>query len=155
MLEIGALFIILAVLGLGAMFLGITVSVVQHLIAGLVVGALARLVIPGRENIGLLGTALFGVAGGLLGGFFGNFSEPVAGSSSCSPSAAPPRYWSRRAALSVAPSDRGVSRTNFPSTTNSNLGGGREIVDGDREMKAMGHRRHITPPRAARRTIRG
>ena len=73
MLEIGALFIILAVLGLGAMFLGITVSVVQHLIAGLVVGALARLVIPGRENIGLLGTALFGVAGGLLGGFFGQF----------------------------------------------------------------------------------
>ena len=71
MLEIGALFIILAVLGLGAMFLGITISVVQHLIAGLVVGALARLFIPGRENVGLLGTALFGIAGGLLGGFVG------------------------------------------------------------------------------------
>ena len=38
---------------------------------GLVVGGLARLVLPGPETIGILGTILAGIGGSLLGGFIG------------------------------------------------------------------------------------
>ncbi len=49
-------------------------SIIWQLIIGLIVGAIARLLIPGREAIapGALGwliTALIGIAGALLGGF--------------------------------------------------------------------------------------
>ncbi len=46
------------------------------ILVGLVVGFLARLVLPGRDPIGILGTVLVGVVGGLLGGFlFGSVFE--------------------------------------------------------------------------------
>ncbi len=38
---------------------------------GLVIGALARLVLPGREAIGVLGTILAGLGGSLVGGIIG------------------------------------------------------------------------------------
>ena len=38
---------------------------------GLVVGAIARLIVPGRNPIGLLGTWLLGIAGSFVGGFLG------------------------------------------------------------------------------------
>ncbi len=38
---------------------------------GLVIGGLARLVLPGREAIGVLGTILAGIGGSLLGGIVG------------------------------------------------------------------------------------
>ena len=38
---------------------------------GLVVGALAKLVMPGRDPGGILVTMLIGVAGALVGGFLG------------------------------------------------------------------------------------
>jgi len=43
-------------------------AIIGFLIFGLVVGALARLVKPGRQNLGLLGTLLLGVLGSLIGG---------------------------------------------------------------------------------------
>jgi uncharacterized membrane protein YeaQ/YmgE (transglycosylase-associated protein family) len=42
------------------------------LIFGLVIGLLARLVMPGRQPMGMLGTLLLGVAGSFLGGLLGN-----------------------------------------------------------------------------------
>jgi uncharacterized membrane protein YeaQ/YmgE (transglycosylase-associated protein family) len=36
---------------------------------GLIIGAIARLLIPGRQPIGILRTILLGVVGSLLGGF--------------------------------------------------------------------------------------
>jgi uncharacterized membrane protein YeaQ/YmgE (transglycosylase-associated protein family) len=36
---------------------------------GLVVGALARLALPGPDPIGILGTILLGIAGSFIGGF--------------------------------------------------------------------------------------
>lgn len=42
------------------------------LIFGLVVGAIARLVMPGRQPMGMLGTLLLGVGGSFLGGLLGN-----------------------------------------------------------------------------------
>jgi uncharacterized membrane protein YeaQ/YmgE (transglycosylase-associated protein family) len=43
-------------------------AIIGFLVFGLVVGALARLFKPGRQNLGLLGTLLLGVLGSLIGG---------------------------------------------------------------------------------------
>ena len=47
------------------------------ILVGLVVGALARLLMPGRDPIGILGTLVVGVVGAVVGGYlwreiFGN-----------------------------------------------------------------------------------
>ena len=41
------------------------------LIIGLIVGAVAKLVMPGRDPGGILVTMLLGIAGSLVGGFLG------------------------------------------------------------------------------------
>ena len=46
-------------------------SVILFLIFGLIVGALARLIVPGREPGGWLTSLVIGVAGSFLGGFLG------------------------------------------------------------------------------------
>ena len=54
---------------------------VWALVVGLVVGAIARFIMPGQEHIGLLMTAIIGVAGSFIGGFIGSLvSKPVEGS---------------------------------------------------------------------------
>jgi uncharacterized membrane protein YeaQ/YmgE (transglycosylase-associated protein family) len=42
--------------------------IIGALIAGLVIGPLARLVMPGRQDIGILGTIVAGAIGALIGG---------------------------------------------------------------------------------------
>jgi uncharacterized membrane protein YeaQ/YmgE (transglycosylase-associated protein family) len=44
-------------------------DVIGWLVVGLLAGALARLLVPGRDPMGLLGTLAIGLAGSLLGGF--------------------------------------------------------------------------------------
>jgi uncharacterized membrane protein YeaQ/YmgE (transglycosylase-associated protein family) len=39
------------------------------LLVGLIAGAIARLVVPGRDPMGLLGTAALGIVGSFVGGF--------------------------------------------------------------------------------------
>src|SRR4029450_1626758 len=46
-------------------------SVIGWIVFGLVVGALAKLVMPGRDPGGIIVTMLLGIAGALLGGFLG------------------------------------------------------------------------------------
>ena len=41
---------------------------IGFLVAGLVIGALARLIKPGRQNLGLLATLGLGLVGSLIGG---------------------------------------------------------------------------------------
>jgi len=41
---------------------------IGFLVAGLVIGALARLVKPGRQNLGILATLGLGLVGSLIGG---------------------------------------------------------------------------------------
>jgi uncharacterized membrane protein YeaQ/YmgE (transglycosylase-associated protein family) len=41
------------------------------LIIGLIVGAIARLILPGRDPMGWLATSLLGIAGSFVGGFIG------------------------------------------------------------------------------------
>lgn len=43
-------------------------GVIGFLVAGLVIGALARVLKPGRQNLSLLATLGLGVAGSLVGG---------------------------------------------------------------------------------------
>ena len=45
---------------------------IGFLVFGLVVGALARLIKPGRQNLGLLATLGLGVVGSLIGGTVAN-----------------------------------------------------------------------------------
>ena len=45
---------------------------IGFLVAGLIIGALARLILPGRQRIGLLMTLLLGVVGSLIGGTIAN-----------------------------------------------------------------------------------
>ena len=45
---------------------------IGFLVAGLIIGLLARLILPGRQRIGLLMTLLLGVVGSLIGGTIAN-----------------------------------------------------------------------------------
>ena len=46
-------------------------SMLGHAIFGLIVGLVARFLLPGRDPAGLIVTALLGMAGGWLGGWIG------------------------------------------------------------------------------------
>ncbi len=45
--------------------------IISLLIIGLIAGALARLLVPGRDPIGIGGTILLGIVGSFIGGFLG------------------------------------------------------------------------------------
>ena len=45
---------------------------IGFLVAGLIIGLLARLLLPGRQRIGLLWTLALGIAGSLIGGTIAN-----------------------------------------------------------------------------------
>lgn len=45
---------------------------IGFIVAGLVIGALARLFKPGRQNLGMLATLLLGVVGSVIGGTIAN-----------------------------------------------------------------------------------
>jgi uncharacterized membrane protein YeaQ/YmgE (transglycosylase-associated protein family) len=45
---------------------------IGFIVAGLVIGALARLVKPGRQNLSVLMTLLLGLAGSVIGGLVAN-----------------------------------------------------------------------------------
>jgi len=45
------------------------------IIIGLIAGAVARLLVPGRDPIGLIGTILLGIVGSFLGGFLENIIQ--------------------------------------------------------------------------------
>ena len=46
-------------------------SILMMIIFGLVVGALAKLIMPGRDPGGFIVTMLLGIAGAMMGGFIG------------------------------------------------------------------------------------
>ncbi len=45
--------------------------IIYLIIIGAIIGLLARLVVPGRNPIGVFATILVGIVGGLIGGFIG------------------------------------------------------------------------------------
>ncbi len=50
-------------------------NIIWWLIIGLLAGALARLLVPGRDPMGVLGTLTLGLIGSLIGGFLGYLLE--------------------------------------------------------------------------------
>lgn len=48
--------------------LGLIISLI---VVGLIAGAVARLLVPGRQNIGILATIVLGIIGSFIGGFLG------------------------------------------------------------------------------------
>jgi len=58
---------VLLLLLLGGFVLGLTLKLLGIVLAGLIIGAIARLVLPGRQAVGWLGTVLYGIAGSLIG----------------------------------------------------------------------------------------
>ncbi len=48
-------------------------AIIGFLVFGLVVGAVARLIKPGKQNLGLLATLALGVVGSLIGGVVASF----------------------------------------------------------------------------------
>lgn len=71
-----ALILIVLFMAFGFGLLGVALSVVWSLIwygfVGLVIGSIARLFVSGRQDLGVLETTLFGIAGALLGGIAAN-----------------------------------------------------------------------------------
>jgi uncharacterized membrane protein YeaQ/YmgE (transglycosylase-associated protein family) len=48
--------------------MGAILNVISWLVFGLIVGAIARFLMPGRQDMSWLATALLGIAGSLVGG---------------------------------------------------------------------------------------
>ena len=46
-------------------------TVIASILSGIIIGALAKFVMPGRDPGGLVVTMLLGIAGALIGGFIG------------------------------------------------------------------------------------
>lgn len=42
---------------------------IWFILAGIIIGFLARLILPGRDPIGLVGTLVLGIVGALVGGY--------------------------------------------------------------------------------------
>ena len=58
-------------------------TILIYVIAGLVIGLVARFLLPGEDPIGLVGTILVGVAGAIIGGYlweaiFGDDQDGIA-----------------------------------------------------------------------------
>jgi uncharacterized membrane protein YeaQ/YmgE (transglycosylase-associated protein family) len=55
--------------------------IIGLILLGLVAGALGRLIVPGRDPMGILMTIVVGIAGALIGGFVGRaiFGEDAPG----------------------------------------------------------------------------
>lgn len=46
---------------------------IGFLVAGLIIGALARLITPGKQNLGIFATLALGLVGSLIGGLIAQF----------------------------------------------------------------------------------
>ncbi|HET6794620.1 MAG TPA: hypothetical protein VFH45_09270 [Acidimicrobiales bacterium] len=60
------LFVVLPLIGMAAW------ALISSIVVGLIFGGLARLILPGRQNIGLVATCLAGLVGSIVGGFIGH-----------------------------------------------------------------------------------
>lgn len=48
-------------------------GILSWIVLGLIAGALAKFIVPGKDPGGILVTILIGIAGGFVGGFLGTF----------------------------------------------------------------------------------
>src|SRR5262249_61101498 len=69
------LLIIVIVLLLAGSLVGLAFELLWLVVTGLIIGALGRLVLPGRQVIGLPATALVGIGASLLGGILADLAD--------------------------------------------------------------------------------
>jgi uncharacterized membrane protein YeaQ/YmgE (transglycosylase-associated protein family) len=69
------LLIVVLVLLVAGSLIGLVFSLLWLALIGLVIGALGRLVLPGRREISLLATVLVGIAASLLGGILADLFD--------------------------------------------------------------------------------
>jgi uncharacterized membrane protein YeaQ/YmgE (transglycosylase-associated protein family) len=50
----------------------VVLNIIWIIVLGLIVGAIARLIVPGKHNMGLILTAALGIVGGYVGGTLGS-----------------------------------------------------------------------------------
>ncbi|MEP7059790.1 MAG: GlsB/YeaQ/YmgE family stress response membrane protein [Actinomycetota bacterium] len=51
-------------------------DILIYIVAGLIIGAIARLLVPGRQSMGLLATMIIGVVAAIIGGILWNAIFP-------------------------------------------------------------------------------
>ncbi|HEY3138290.1 MAG TPA: GlsB/YeaQ/YmgE family stress response membrane protein [Blastocatellia bacterium] len=56
-------------------------SIIGALIIGLIVGAIARFLVPGRDPMGCFATSLLGIVGSIVGGLIGSMIWPTTATS--------------------------------------------------------------------------
>ena len=67
-----ALFVLLLILFVALPLIGFALwTLISAAIVGIVIGGLARLILPGRQTVGVLATVLLGWLGSLIGGIVG------------------------------------------------------------------------------------
>ena len=59
--------------------------IVWMFVVGIVVGAIARLIMPGSEGLGLVMTGVLGIVGSFVGGFLGRMASPPSSDSPIHP----------------------------------------------------------------------
>ena len=59
----------------GGIITDVVIFIIWLCVIGLIIGAIARLLLPGRDNIGILGTIALGILGSFVGGFLENLIE--------------------------------------------------------------------------------
>ena len=69
------LLIIVIVLLLAGSLIGLAFELFWLVVTGLIIGGLGRLVLPGRQNVSLLMTALVGIGASLLGGILADLAN--------------------------------------------------------------------------------
>ena len=69
------LLIVIALLLVGGVVIGLAVELFWFLLVGIVIGALGRAALPGRQQVGYGATALAGIAGSLLGGIIADILD--------------------------------------------------------------------------------
>lgn len=52
-------------------------DILVYIVAGLIIGALARLIVPGRQSMGVLATIVVGVIAAIIGGLLWNAIFPT------------------------------------------------------------------------------
>jgi uncharacterized membrane protein YeaQ/YmgE (transglycosylase-associated protein family) len=69
------LLIIVIALLLAGSLIGLAFELLWLVITGLIIGGLGRLVLPGRQDISLLATALVGIGASLIGGILADLAD--------------------------------------------------------------------------------
>lgn len=70
-----ALIVVLLLIALGVGVIGAALELLWLALVGLVIGGLARLIVPGQQAISGFATALYGIAGALLGGIIADIAD--------------------------------------------------------------------------------